>query len=254
MIDYTFKSNFTTKIDFRQAKSPKTNSLTIVYTHGLYSDCWGRKPENILKWCEERNLNFIRYELAGHGSDSASYEQTDMNVWKAQILEILDTMVETDAILVGSSLGGWLSLLAARERPEKVKGLLGLAAAPDFTLDLENHVLTKEQKEKLYGEGRLEFGTADFTYVFTKALFETGKENALLGASLAVTCPVHLIQGQKDASLDPHKALNIARSLESDDVVVKLLKESNHRLGKDEDLAEIRCSLEALVARAGNAK
>ena len=250
MTVYTFKSDFTTKIDFRQAKSPKTNNLTLVYTHGLYSDCWGRKPEAILNWCETKGIDFIRYELAGHGSDSARYEQADLNIWKAQILEVIDEIVKTDVILAGSSLGGWLSLLAARERPGKVKGVLGLAAAPDFTLDLENYVFTPEQKEKLSAEGRLEFTNNDFTYVFTKALFETGKENSLLGKPLPVVCPVHLIQGQKDASLDPNKALNIAKCLESSDVVVKLLKDSNHRLGKDEDLAEICCSLEALYARA----
>ena len=129
MTDYTFKSNFTTKIDFRQAKTPKTNSLTVVYIHGLYSDCWGRKPENVMEWCAANGVNFFRFELAGHGSDSARYEETDVNIWKAQLLEVIDDIVKTDVILAGSSLGGWLSLLAALERPEKVKGVLGLAAA-----------------------------------------------------------------------------------------------------------------------------
>ena len=127
MTDYTFKSNFTTKIDFRQAKTPKTNSLTVVYIHGLYSDCWGRKPENVMEWCAANGVNFFRFELAGHGSDSARYEETDVNIWKAQLLEVIDNIVKTDVILAGSSLGGWLSLLAALERPEKVKGVLGLA-------------------------------------------------------------------------------------------------------------------------------
>ena len=167
MTDYTFKSNFTTKIDFRQAKTPKTNSLTVVYIHGLYSDCWGRKPENVMEWCAANGVNFFRFELAGHGSDSARYEETDVNIWKAQLLEVIDDIVKTDVILAGSSLGGWLSLLAALERPEKVKGVLGLAAAPEFTADLETYIFTPEQKEKLYGEGRLEFVNADFTYVFS---------------------------------------------------------------------------------------
>lgn len=121
MTDYTFKSNFTTKIDFRQAKTPKTNSLTVVYIHGLYSDCWGRKPENVMEWCAANGVNFFRFELAGHGSDSARYEETDVNIWKAQLLEVIDDIVKTDVILAGSSLGGWLSLLAALERPEKSK-------------------------------------------------------------------------------------------------------------------------------------
>ena len=121
MTDYTFKSNFTTKIDFRQAKTPKTNSLTVVYIHGLYSDCWGRKPENVMEWCAANGVNFFRFELAGHGSDSARYEETDVNIWKAQLLEVIDDIVKTDVILAGSSLGGWLSLLAVKDSFTAIK-------------------------------------------------------------------------------------------------------------------------------------
>lgn len=247
MSDYTFKSNFTTKIDFRKAKSAKTHNLTVVYVHGLYSDPWGRKPENIAEWCAERGIDFFRFELAGHGSDSARYEEADFGVWKQQVLEVLDELVKTDVIMVGSSIGGWLSLVAGIERPLQVKGILGLAAAPDFTADMEKYVFTAEQKQTMEQAGRLEFPTADFTYVFTKKMFDSARQNLLLTGIIPITCPVHLIQGQKDASLDPNKALNTARALESNEVVVKLLKESNHRLGRDEDLLETRNSLQALI-------
>ena len=250
MTDYTFKSNFTTKIDFRKANSAETHNLTIVYVHGLYSDPWGRKPENIADWCAENNLDFFRFELAGHGSDSARYEESDFNIWKEQLLEVLDEIVKTDVIMVGSSVGGWLSLVAAIERPQQVKGILGLAAAPDFTADMEKYVFTPEQKQTMEQTGRLEFPTADFTYVFTKKMFDTARQNLLLTGVIPVTCPVHLIQGQKDVSLDPNKALNIARALEGNDVVVKLIKEANHRLGRDEDLIETRRSLEVLASLA----
>lgn len=247
MNKHTFKSNFTTNFEFSKAKIAKTHNLTIIYIHGLYSDPWGRKPEAVKQFAEENNLDFIRFELIGHGLDSANYEKADLNLWKAQVLEVIDEITSGDLIMVGSSLGGWLSLLAGIERPERVKGIVGLAAAPDFTIDLENHIFTSEQKTEMAEKGKILFTNNDFTYVFTKKMFDSGRENALLGKKIPLTCPVQLIQGQKDASLDPNKAFNIAKCLESDDVVIKLLKNSNHRLGTDEDMAEINASIKSIL-------
>ena len=85
-----FKTNFTTKFEYSQAKSLSTHKISVIYIHGLFSDCWGRKPESVKEWCKARGIGFFRYELAGHGSDSARYEEADMAVWKAQILEVID--------------------------------------------------------------------------------------------------------------------------------------------------------------------
>ena len=161
----------------------------------------------------------------------------------------MDKIVKTDVVLIGSSLGGWLSLIGALNRPEQVKGVIRLAAAPDFTLDLEKYIFTPKQIKTLYETGRLEFPMKDFTYVFTKKMFETAKQNRLLDKTLGIKCPVHLIQGQKDANILPDKALKIAQCLTSDEVVIKLLKDSNHRLGTDTDIAEIQNTLESLLSR-----
>ena len=157
MQNHKFKTDFTTKIDYSQAKSLSTHKISVIYTHGLFSDCWGRKPESVKEWCEKHNIGFFRYELAGHGSDSARYEEADMLIWKAQLLEIIDDIVDGKVILIGSSIGGWLSLLAAIERPERVQGIVGLAAAPDFTRDLEEYVFTPQQRQDMERNGRLEF-------------------------------------------------------------------------------------------------
>lgn len=151
-----------------------------------------------------QRCELFRFELAGHGSDSARYEETDVNIWKAQLLEVIDDIVKTDVILAGSSLGGWLSLLAALERPEKSKVCWDWLPHPILP-QIWKLIFYAGTKGKLYGEGRLEFVNADFTYVFTRTLFETGRQNMLLNRSLPIKCPVHLIQGQKDASLDPKK-------------------------------------------------
>lgn len=121
-------------------------------------------------------LDFLRFELAGHGSDIANYAKADFNVWKRQTLEVIDTLVEGDVLMVGSSIGGWLSLIAARERPERVKGLIGLAAAPECQKDLYAYAFNEEQIAKLESGESLEFGTKDFSYVFTKKLIDSCRQ------------------------------------------------------------------------------
>lgn len=250
MQSHTFKSQFTTNFEFSQAKTLPTNKnnkdLTVIYTHGLYSDPWGHKPETIKSFCLENGLNFFRFELAGHGSDTLSYEDVDFNVWKDQILEVIDEMTTGKVLLVGSSLGGWLSLIAARERPEKVIGVVGLAPAPDFTLDLEKYVFTPAQKADL-NNGRLVFPMKDFSYVFTKKIFDTARQNLLLEAPLTINCPVHIIHGTEDKNLDPKKPFKLQQCLTSEIVVVKLIKGANHRLGRDTDLKEIIASLKSFL-------
>lgn len=246
MSEHQFLGQFTTNFEHIKVKSSEINSFTVLYTHGLYSDPWGRKPDAVRDWCAKNKINFFRYELVGHGSDKGNYENVDVNLWKAQILEIIDTMIEGDIVVVGSSLGGWLSLIAAESRPERVKAVLGLAAAPDFTVDLEDKYLTPEQNKIIQEKGRLDFTNDDFTYVFTKKLIDSGRENQMLNRTININCPVQLIQGQKDASLDWRKALKISDAIQGNNVTVKLLKYSNHRLGEDSDLEVIQRSLDSL--------
>lgn len=247
----TFKLQFTTNFEQSQAKTSETNKnspdFTVVYVHGLYSDSWGRKPEEVKNFCAENNIPFFRFELAGHGSDKDSYEKVDFNIWKGQILEVVDEMVSGKILFIGSSLGGWLSLIAARERPGRAIGVIGLAPAPDFTYDMERYVLTESQKTEMKENGRLLFPMKDFTYVFTQKMFDTARDNLLLESPLAVACPVHILHGTEDKNLDPQKPFKLLKCLQSEDVVLKLIKGSNHRLGRDVDIAELKNSIRSFI-------
>ena len=188
-----------------------------------------------------------RYELAGHGSDNARFEETDINIYKAQILEIIDKYIKGDIVVVGSSLGGWLSLIAAIHRPDRVKGVVGLAAAPDFTAD-ELKYATPAQIEEMEKYGKITYPGQNITFTVTKRLIESGNDNLLLDKeTIHVICPVVLIQGMKDMSVDWHKALKIADCVQTNDVIVKLLKNANHRLNEDSDIREILSALDTFL-------
>ena len=188
-----------------------------------------------------------RYELAGHGSDAARFEETDINIYKAQILEIIDKYIKGDILLVGSSLGGWLSLLAAINRPQRVKGVIGLAAAPDFTVDQMKYI-TPEQREEMEKYGKISYSGQNITYTITKRFIDSGNDNLILDKDIIpISCPIALIQGMKDSSVDWHCALMIAERIKSENVLVKLLKNSGHRLNEDFEINEILSALDTFL-------
>lgn len=243
----TYDTRFTTNFEYINAELSGTQKFTILYTHGFCSDPWGRKPEEIKKWCLQHNIPMYRYELAGHGSDIARFEETDINIYKAQILEIIDKYIKGDIVVVGSSLGGWLSLLAAVNRPTRIKGVIGLAAAPDFTVDHMKYV-TAAQRQQMEKFGKITYPGQNITFTVTKRLIDSGNENLILDKDIIpIACPVVLIQGMKDSSVDWHKALQIASKVQTQNVVVKILKNANHRLNEDADAKEIISALDTFL-------
>ncbi|MBO4294641.1 MAG: alpha/beta hydrolase [Alphaproteobacteria bacterium] len=243
----TYDIGHTTNFEYIINNLNRNQKFTILYTHGFCSDPWGRKPEEVKKWCLQHHIDFYRYELAGHGSDISHFEQTDINTYKAQILEIIDKYIEGPIIVIGSSLGGWLSLLAATLRSNRIKGVIGLAAAPDFTVDHIKYA-TPEQIEQMEKFGKITYPGQNITFTVTKRLIDSGKDNLLLDKpTLNITCPIILIQGMQDESVDWHKALKIAELAESQNIIVRLLKNANHRLNEDNDIREILSALDTFL-------
>lgn len=247
MPSHTFKNEFTTNYEYIKANSSKTHKFTVIYLHGLCSDPWGRKPESIKNFCESHNLGFMRFELAGHGSDTPNYERANINIWKEQVLEVIDDMVEGPVLLIGMSVSGWLALLAGEARPQRVIGIIGISAAPDFTDLLYQNFMTSQQRQELEMLGKISFATKDFAYTFTRSLIESGNQNLLLNRPIALLCPVHLLQGMQDACYPWEKTLEIADKISHDNVTVKLLKNASHRMQQPEDIAEMFKSIESFL-------
>lgn len=241
MQKYKFKNGHTTLIEYIKPDMGKTQKFTIVYAHGFCSDPMGRKPEVVKAWCIENGVGFFRFEIAGHGSDVDNFRKTTIDTYKEQMFEIVRDIVDGDVVVMGASLGGWLSLLTAIKFPDRVIGMIGLAAAPDFLKRFFENYFNDEHKKALEENGEIIFPTNDFSYIITKNMLESAKPNLLLeGDEIKYDGKVRLLQGMNDAALPWEIAPLIAKKLTSLDVKVILMKNSNHRLSSDEDVVEIK--------------
>ena len=157
-------------------------------------------------------------------------------------------MTEGPQIVVGSSMGGWIALLLARARPERVKALVGIAAAPDFTQRLLSSELTESQRQTLLSNGVL-YRPSDYgdPMPITRRLVEDGANHLLLDAQIPFIGPVRLLHGQRDPDVPWQLALRIAERLESDDVRVTLIKDGDHRLSRPQDLALLIGTVDELI-------
>lgn len=247
---HTFKCGHTTKCEHIMPDCSKTQSFTVVYAHGFCSDPYGRKPEETKKWCVEHGVGFFRFEMAGHGIDAKRFEEVTINTCKSQIFEIIEDLVKGPVLVMGSSMGGWLALLAACYFKERVIGFIGMAAAPDFLKTYFENCFKPEHLAILEKYGKLEFQVDDYKYVITNDMLKSAQDNLLLeNETIPFKGKVRLLQGMKDASLQWKTALTIAQKLESDDVEMHLLKNSNHYLGHDEDIRALMRALDDFLVK-----
>ncbi|MFQ5785488.1 MAG: alpha/beta fold hydrolase [Alphaproteobacteria bacterium] len=220
----------------------------IVFLGGFMSDMTGTKAMALEAFCRTRGRAFLRFDYLGHGASSGDFEDGTIGRWADDAIAVIDAATEGPLVLVGSSMGGWIMLLTALARPERVKGLIGLAAAPDFTEYLLWDDFGPETRETLLRDGvvHLPSDYGDEPYPITRALIEDGRSHLLLPDVIALACPVRLIQGMKDADVPWRTALRLAERLASDDVEVTLVKDGDHRLSEPADLNRLCRTVAAL--------
>lgn len=213
------------------------------------SDMTGTKAQALDRFCAARGQAFLRFDYFGHGASSGAFKDATVGRWKADALAVLDDLTEGPQVLVGSSLGGWIMLLAALARPQRVRALVGIAAAPDATEDLMWAELGTEQRAALLRDGFLrlpsEYDPAG--YIYTRALIEEGRQHLVMRTLIPLACPVRLLHGMRDPDVPWKTSLALAENLESRDVAVTLVKDGDHRLSTDEDLALLTRTLEPLL-------
>jgi pimeloyl-ACP methyl ester carboxylesterase len=199
--------------------------------------------------CAARGLPYVRFDYSGHGVSSGRFEDGTIGAWAEDAIAVIDHVADGPLILVGSSMGGWLMLLAALARPERVAGLVGLAPAPDFTEALIWDRLAAEARDQLMRDGRLEQPSAysDEPTIITRALIEEGRRHLLLSAPIGIRCPVRLLHGMADPDVPHQLSLDLADRLIGNDVRVTLIKDGDHRLSRTEDLALLGATIEELM-------
>ncbi len=227
-----------------------TKPIGVIFLGGFRSDMEGSKALALQAWCEAQGRAYLRFDYTGHGQSSGVFEDGCIGDWADDALYAFDQLTEGPQVVVGSSMGGWLALLVARERRERVKGLVGLAAAPDFTEDLMWDTMTDAQRDELMDQGQI-LEPNDYEpcepYVITKKLIEDGRRHLLLREPLNITVPVRLIQGMQDADVPWQTALKIQDALVSEDVAIQFVKTADHRLSTDADLMRLERTVGALL-------
>lgn len=222
----------------------------VVFIHGFRSDMTGNKALVVEEFCRKRGNAFVRFDVTGHGSSSGRFDDGCISQWAADVVSVLDELTEGPQVLVGSSMGGWLMLLAALQRRPRIAGLLGLAAAPDFTEELVWAEFSEDERRTLVTEGRVLlpdcFGEQPH-FPITRRLIEDGRNNLLFPGPIALDVPVRLIHGQQDEDVPWRTALRIQEALISDDVEVAIVKSSGHRLSEPHDLERMQTVLDELL-------
>ncbi len=227
-------------------------SPTVVFLPGFRSDMTGDKATGLAAYCAARGQAMLRFDYSGHGASGGRFEDGTVGHWAGDALAIIDQVSEGPLILVGSSMGGWIALLTARARPERIAALIGIAAAPDFTEALMWQAMNFEQRATLMSDGVLQVPSQyGDPYPITRALIEDGRNHLLLHGPIAIDCPVRLLHGQRDPDVPWEFALRIADQLTSRDVRITLVKDGDHRLSRPQDLALLGQSLAALLGEDG---
>lgn len=222
-------------------------SPTIVFFPGYGSDMTGGKATALDARAAATGRAMLRFDYAGCGESEGAFEDQTLEDWLGDALAVIDALTTGPLILVGSSMGGWLMLLVALARPERIAGLVGIAAAPDFT----DWGFDEARRAALAEAGVLyDPSPYDAPTVTTYGFWLSGQRHLLLGGEIAIDAPVRLLQGQRDDVVPWRIAVDLAARLRSAEVQLTLVKDGDHRLSRDGDIALLVETVEALCCRS----
>lgn len=214
----------------------------VVFMGGYKSDMAGSKAGFLEEQCRERGQAYLRFDYAAHGFSGGVFEECTMSRWRDDAVTVIEHAAEgADLVLVGSSMGGWAMLMTALALKDRVAGLVGIAAAPDFTEELVYARFSDEQLRELEDTGMVKEPSqySDEPYIFTKILIEDGRENLLLGGPIGLDCPARMVHGMQDPDVPWQTSIRITDRLTSEDAETVLIEDGDHRLSRPQDMALI---------------
>ena len=239
-------------------RSRPGRSPGLVWLGGYRSDMMGTKAQALDVWAERTGHACLRHDYSGHGESGGRFDEGTISRWLEQSLAVFRHYAPERAILVGSSMGGWIALRMIQElrkagEGERVAGLILLAPAPDFTVELMEPNLTQAQRQEIEEKGFFSEPSdySDEPNIYTKALLEDGRRNRVLEGIIETGCPVHILQGMEDPDVPYTHAEKLLRHLPVCDVTLSLIRDGDHRLSRPQDIDLILRSVEGMVAQAG---
>ena len=202
----------------------------VVFLGGLKSDMEGTKAIHLEAWAQARGQAFLRFDYSGHGISSEAYEDTCIGDWHQDTLAVVDQLTEGEIVPVGSSMGGWQALLLAKARPERIKGMVTIAAAPDFTEDGWWASFTETQKVELQEKGLVHLPSDCMDpFVVTRRMIEDGRRHLVLRDPLDLPFPLRCLQGTADTAVSTETALRLLDHATCADMRLSLVKDADHR-------------------------
>jgi pimeloyl-ACP methyl ester carboxylesterase len=224
----------------------------VVFLGGYRSDMTGTKAQHLQDWATAKGHAFLRFDYSGHGQSSGQFDQGGIGDWSEDAMAIIAGLTLGPQILIGSSMGGWISLLVARAMPSRVAGLIGIAAAPDFTEDLMKARFSPDQNKALEATGFVEESSeySDQPNRITKAFLDDGANHLVLRSDLSLPFPVRLLQGTADVDVPPAVAHRLFDHADSPDMRLTLVKGADHRFSTQPCLDLMVETLEEVLAHA----
>jgi pimeloyl-ACP methyl ester carboxylesterase len=227
---------------------------TLVWLGGYRSDMTGTKAVELDRFAAENGLACLRLDYSGHGASGGDFNKGTISRWLEEALAVVRAKASSRVVLVGSSMGGWIALRMIEELRKagggpSVAGLVLIAPAPDFTQELIEPSLSDAEKTSLAERGYFE-EHSDYSpepNIFTRALMEDGKQNRVLTGIITTGCPVHVLQGMRDPDVPYQHALKLIEHLPSDDVVLTLIRDGDHRLSRPQDIERMLAAVKALA-------
>jgi pimeloyl-ACP methyl ester carboxylesterase len=220
---------------------------------GFKSDMMGGKATALAAWAQDRGRAFLRFDYSGHGQSGGAFDDGTISVWLSEALALIDARTHGPLVLVGSSMGGWLALLAARARPDRVQGMILIAPAVDMTQrlmwDQFPDLIRREIEDLGYCDEPSDYGAEP--YRITKSLIADGRTHLLMAAPIIFAGPVHILQGGEDPDVPASHAREVADLIEGGPVTFELIPDGDHRLSRAGDLARLIAVAEAMIAKLG---
>lgn len=232
--------------------SPPSTDLTYVWLSGFKSDMTGTKVTVLEGWAKQQGHGFLAFDYSGHGVSGERFEDGTVSAWREDALAAIETLTKGRLVLVGSSMGGWMALLAALALKSRVAGMVLIAPAPDFTQKLMWPEFSPAQQTEIMEQGQT-LRPSDYgdPYPITRALIEDGRQWALLDSTIDLVCPIRILQGQQDPDVPWQHAFKLIDALTSTDLVFTLIKDGDHRLSRDQDIERLVATCEELANLVG---